>query len=107
MPVSSTIREMIYDALHLTTMPDASSVRRIDNEITDGIGFVKKYVDGTATCEPGTDYAALLTSYVLYAEAGALDQFRENYASDILSGRLLTEADSFAEVAYAGNETED
>lgn len=105
MAVSSTIQEMVYNALHITATPDTSSVSRIEAEITDGIGYINKYVDASATCEPGTDYASLLTSYVLYAEAGALDQFRVNYGPDILAGRIETEADAFAEVAYADDET--
>ena len=95
--MSNTIYEMITDNLHITYTVDPATQRRLENEIADGIAFIRKYCDPDATCEPGTEYAALLCEYVLRAESGAAATFAVDFAREIRVGRLHTEVDAFAE----------
>ena len=97
MAVSATIEKMIYNSLHITGTADSFAQSRVSDEIADGILFIRKYCDPAASCEPGTEYAEMLKSYVMYAEDGAIDQFAENYRMEIRSGRIESETDAYAE----------
>jgi len=102
MAVSDSIIRMVEDNLHITYEPDESTLRRIENETESGIRFIQRFCDPSATCEPGTKFAAMLTEYVLRAEAGALETFEQDYARDIRVGRIETEVADFAEaLGYA------
>lgn len=102
MAVSNSIIRMVEDNLHITYSPDESTLRRITNETENGIQFIRRFCDPNATCEPGTKYAAMLTEYVLRAEAGALETFEQDYARDIRAGRIETEVAGYAEaLGYA------
>ena len=94
--VTESIRKMIYNELHITGTPDDSTKERIENEIIDGIVYLKKYANPDMTFEEGTDGADLLKTYVMYAEDDALEMFRQNYKSEILTDQALYDADGYA-----------
>lgn len=90
------ILQMITDNLHITYTLDESTEHRLINEVMDGIGYIRKYIDPSASCEPGTEYAALLCEYVLRAESGALETFEKDFAKDIRTGKMITDVDGYA-----------
>lgn len=96
--ISESIFQMVCDNLHITYTLDDSAKRRIVNETNDGILYLQKYGDSSATCEPGTPFARLLVEYVLRAESGALSTFAVDYAEDILQAKAEKEANDFAKV---------
>lgn len=106
MAVSDSIIQMLKDNLHITYMTDESTDRRLQNEASAGIGYIRKYCDPAASCEPGTRYASLLCEYVLRAESGALDTFRADYAVEITSAKCETDAERYAAAMGYSDELE-
>lgn len=102
--VPNEILQMVKDNLHITYELDESSARRLANAITDGMAYVRRYSDPDATFMPGDPGAMLLCEYVLRAESGALESFKQDYAPELLSGQLGSQADDYAEaMGYAEN----
>lgn len=96
------ILQMVKDNLHITYTPDASTEKRLKNEIGAGIEYIRKYCDPAADCSPGTESGALLCEYVLRAEAGAADTFGEDFAVEITGAKIQTDVDAYAEaMGYA------
>ena len=96
--VSDDIIQMLKDYLHITYTLDESTQRRLENQAANGIAYIRRYCNAAATCEPGTDYAAMLCEYVLRAESGALETFGVDFDKDIREAKMLTEVDRYAEV---------
>ena len=95
--MTEEIYEMLLDNLHITFVPDQSTVSRITNEADAGIAYIRKYCDPNATCEPGTESGQLLCEYVLRAESGAGATFDVDFAQEILQMKAARDADLFAE----------
>lgn len=96
MEISFKILQMVTDFLHVTQTPDESTRRRLENEIADGIAYIRDVCDPGATCEPGTEYADLLKEYVLRAESGARDTFAADFSGELLSGNLRKTVGDYA-----------
>ena len=96
MDVSAEIMEMVKDYLHITYELDASTQRRLESEASAGIAYIQQYCDPAADCRPGTEYGAMLCDYVLRAEAGALETFANDFATEISSARIRVEVDGYA-----------
>lgn len=95
--MTQTIYQMLLDNLHITHIPDTSTVNRITSEAEAGIAYIRRYGDPDATCEPGTESGALLCEYVLRAEAGALETFQVDFLSDLLQLKALHDVTQYAE----------
>ena len=96
--VSADIIQMLKDYLHITYTLDESTLRRLKDQAANGIAYIRRYCNAAATCEPGTDYAAMLCEYVLRAESGALETFSVDFDKDIREAKMLTEVNCYAEV---------
>lgn len=96
--VPESIMLMLKDYLHITYTLDESTQRRLENQATNGIAYIRRYCNAAATCEPGTDYAAMLCEYVLRAESGALETFGTDFDKDIREAKMLAEVNQYAEV---------
>ena len=94
--VSESIMRMLKDYLHITYTLDESTQRRLENQAANGIAYIRRYCN--ASCEPGTDYSAMLCEYVLRAESGALETFSTDFDKDIREAKMLTEVNKYAEV---------
>lgn len=93
---------MILDNLHMTYKPDDSTERRVKNEISAGIAYIKKYCSPSADFSPGTRFGQMLCDYVLRAESGAAETFAADFAEDITAARAEYEAERYAEaMGYA------
>lgn len=100
--VTGKIYKMILDNLHITYTPDESTERRIKNEISAGIAYIKKYCNPCADFSPGTRFGQMLCDYVLRAESGAVETFAVDFAEDITAARAEYEAERYAEaMGYA------
>lgn len=100
--VTDKIYEMILDNLHITYNPDESTKRRIKNETSAGIAYIKKYCSPGADFSPGTRFGQMLCDYVLRAEAGAAETFAVDFAEEIIAARAEYEAEQYAEaMGYA------
>lgn len=95
--VSDAIFMMVKNNLHINYTLDDSTTERLNNEIADGMAYIKKYCNPSAAFEPGEEYAALLCEYVLRAESGALETFAKDYAGEILSGHIEYQVQRYAE----------
>lgn len=95
--MTTTVKKMLLDFLHITYTPDSSTESRLANEADDGLAFIRKHCDPNATCEPSTEYAGMLCEYVLRAESGARATFEEDFAGDIVGGLCSTQAKDYAE----------
>ncbi len=96
--VSESIMRMLKDYLHITYTLDESTQRRLENQAANGIAYIRRYCNANASCEPGTDYSAMLCEYVLRAESGALETFSTDFDKDIREAKMLTEVNKYAEV---------
>ncbi len=95
--ITNAITDMLYDFLHLTMQPDASSVRRIEAEAYAGMALLKVLCDPDMTFESGTEGGKLLCEYVLRAESGAAATFEEDFAADILRLKVSNDIQGYAE----------
>lgn len=96
MEFDEDIRQMVYNNLHITYTLDDSTQSRLDNEISEGIAFIRRFCDPSADCSPGTHFGALLCDYVLRAEAGALETFARDFGLELTSARILTDVEDYA-----------
>ncbi|MBQ9328938.1 MAG: hypothetical protein IJ225_10480 [Solobacterium sp.] len=94
------ILEMVKDSLHMSFDLDDSSARRLNNEIGQGIAYIQRYGDPSASCLPGTVTGQLLCEYVLRAESGAVETFYTDFRNDILSLKAESDARAYAEAVY-------
>lgn len=100
--VADDVYQMILDNLHITYNPDNSTERRLENEISAGIAYIKKYCDPSADCRPGTASGQLLCEYVLRAESGDLETFKNDFADEITGVKIAHDTDQYAEaMGYA------
>lgn len=100
--ITGKIYEMVLDNLHNTFTPDESTERRLKNEVSAGIAYLKKYCDPGADFSPGTRFGQLLCDYVLRAESGAAETFAVDFAEEITAARAEYEAERYAEaMGYA------
>ena len=76
---------------------DESADKKRTGQIQRGIAYItgKTGVDTSSFSGDSIDYRAqeLLFNYLLYDRAGALDQFKKNYQSDIVGLRVRWEID--------------
>lgn len=101
--VTQSIFDMILHNLHFTFEPDLATRSRVENEIRDGIAYLRNYCDSDANFEPGGNYAALLKEYVLRAESGAVNTFSADFAKEIRAGRVQFDVEGYAEAMQYGN----
>ena len=101
--VTPTVYDMILHDLHFTFTPDTATKERLENEIRDGIAYLRNYCDSDADFEPGGSYAALLKEYVLRAESGAVSTFAEDFAKEIRAGRVQFDVEGYAEAMQYGD----
>lgn len=97
MNVPEEITQMVMDDLHITYTPDGSTINRIKNEILSGMAYIKKHCYPNADFLPGTIPGRMLCDYVVRAEAGAVETFAEDFASDIISAKIDTDVKAYAE----------
>lgn len=80
------------------TWDDEAADKKLTGQIRRGIAYItsKTGVDESAFDGEGVDYRAqeLLFNYVLYDRAGAVDQFKKNYLSDIVGLRTRWEVEN-------------
>jgi len=91
------ILQMVKDNLHITYELDDSSARRLNDEIADGMAYIRRVSDPEASFDHGESGARLLCEYVLRAESGALESFKRDYAPELLSGQIGSSVDAYAE----------
>lgn len=77
------------------TWEDEDSDAKLKGQLRRGISYIsaKTGVDTSAYAGENTNYRAqeLLFNYLLYDRAGAIDQFKKNYKSDIVGLRIKWE----------------
>lgn len=77
------------------TWTDESTDEKLKGQLRRGIAYIsaKTGVNASAFAGNSVDYRAqeLLFNYVLYDRAGAVDQFKKNYRSDIIGLHLRWE----------------
>lgn len=101
-PVKDEIYKMILNNLHITYEIDEATEKRLKNEISSGIAYIKKYCDPRTDCSPGTQFGQLLCEYVLRAESGALETFARDFAEEITALNVEYETSKYAEaMGYA------
>lgn len=101
-PVKDEVYKMILDNLHATHEVDESSERRIKNEISSGIAYIKKYCNPRADFAPGTQFGQMLFEYVLRAESGAAETFASDFSEEITAARMEHDVKEYAEaMGYA------
>lgn len=96
-PVQDDIYKMILDNLHATHKIDESTERRLKNEISSGIAYIKKYCSPRADFSPGTQFGQMLCEYVLRAESGAAETFANYFSEEITAARMEHEVKEYAE----------
>lgn len=94
--VTEEIYQMVLDSLHITYAPDSSTERRIKNEASSGISYIRKYCGPGADFVPGSSSGQMLCDYVLRAEAGALETFAGDFAGDITAAHIEHEVEHYA-----------
>ncbi|HBA62594.1 MAG TPA: hypothetical protein DCZ20_01925 [Lachnospiraceae bacterium] len=97
-PVTEEIYQMLIDNMHITYVPDESTERRIKNEASSGIAYIRKYCDPEADFGPGSRFGQMLCDYVLRAEAGARETFAVDFAGEITAAHLEHEVEQYAGV---------
>ncbi|MCI8710402.1 MAG: hypothetical protein HFG99_11430 [Dorea sp.] len=101
-PVRDEVYKMVLDNLHVTHEVDESTERRIKNEISSGISYIKKYCNPRADFAPGTQFGGMLCEYVLRAESGAAETFYGDFSEEITATRMEHETQEYAEaMGYA------
>lgn len=79
------------------TWTDEATDKKITGQIQRGIAYIvgKTGVEASVFSGDAIDYRAqeLLFNYLLYDRAGAVDQFKKNYQSDIVGLRMRQEAE--------------
>lgn len=80
------------------TWDDEAADRKLTGQIRRGIAYItsKTGVEASAFEGDGVNDRAqeLLFNYLLYDRAGALDQFKKNYLSDIVGLRIKWEVEN-------------
>ena len=80
------------------TWTDETADQKLAGQIRRGIAYItsKTGVDASAFEGDGINYRAqeLLFNWLLYDRAGALDQFKKNYQSDIVGLRIKWEVEN-------------
>ncbi len=100
--VKDEVYKMILDNLHATHEVDESTERRIKNEISSGIAYIKKYCNPRADFAPGTQFGQMLFEYVLRAESGAAETFASDFSEEITAARMEHDVKEYAEaMGYA------
>lgn len=83
------------------TWEDEDSDKKLEGQLRRGIDYIsaKTGVDPSAFAGDNTNYRAqeLLFNYLLYDRAGAVDQFKKNYKSDIVGLRIKWEVANASE----------
>ena len=83
------------------TWEDEDSDAKLKGQLRRGISYIsaKTGVDMSAYAGENTNYRAqeLLFNYLLYDRAGAVDQFKKNYKSDIVGLRIKWEVANASE----------
>ncbi len=95
--VSNEVYQMILDNLHITYTLDESTERRLKNEISEGILYIREHCDPEADCNPGTKFANLLCDYVLRAESGSTETFVQDFAEEITGAKIAYDTKKYAE----------
>lgn len=77
------------------TWADDDFDRKLSGQIRRGIGYITSKTGVEASAFEGEDADSraqeLLFNYLLYDRAGAIDQFKKNYLSDIVGLRIRWE----------------
>lgn len=83
------------------TWEDEDSDKKLEGQLRRGIDYIsaKTGVDPSVFAGDNTNYRAqeLLFNYLLYDRAGAVDQFKKNYRSDIVGLRIKWEVANASE----------
>ncbi len=80
------------------TWEDAGRDARLVRYAADGIAYIDSLLPAPADYRAQGNARRLLFAYVMYAEAQAADDFRENYAADLLQLKMDAERDAYAEI---------
>lgn len=89
------------------TWEDETADEKLKGQLRRGISYItaKTGVSESAFAGQDVDYRAqeLLFNYVLYDRAGAVDQFKRNYQTDIVGMRIRWEVGNRASGAEGGD----